>query len=839
MSYKKCVTDELAKDAEGVTKQERESYRDELLSKYDEYYDEFVQTMNPAQAAAKAGQKTAKQKAYEKRLRKYRKLLQYGAWSKIKQDMGDFRTLIKGEKDIYEGAKAIFTYDQASKFTDLHTMTFTVEQDALRRLDGFLGSFKRDILTRVRNKEELDNVVRRMLGDATAGTGETGKMATAVSKVLDDLRKRFNRAGGTIGKIDNYFPVTHNSLAVRNASFKAWYEFVRPKLNPQKMINNKTNEAFGDNEGALKEALEDVYESIRTNGMSKVAPGKSAFARSTANKRADHRFLAFNTAEDFLKYNDKFGEGNAFDIILAHINSMSKDIAIMERLGPNPNATVKYIQQTLEKTTQQSKETGKAFRSLEDKSKKASQRVGDYYDYITGDANSPVSSLMGNWFAGLRNLLTSAQLGGAFISAITDLNSSRVTRAHIGLPQWNTLSDVIRLMAVGEKGIDRGKLAVRLGLISEGWTAMASHQMRIVGEFSGPEFTKRISDVVMKASLLSPWTQANRWAFGQEFLGFMADNSNKAFGELDEAFRKTLDAYGIDSKTWDTLRKTDKYVDDETKADFFSIENLRQREDLSARQKDQLVNRVLGMINTETNFAVPSSSLKGRTAFTGNTRPGTVPGELMRSVLMYKNFGITVINTHIMRMIAQTGWKNKAAYFGNFIAASTVLGGVALQMKDIAKGRDPRPIDEKFILAAMAQGGGWGIFGDFLFSDMNRYGKGGMATAAGPVYAFGEDTFKLTLGNIQQLLKGEETKFASELVDMASRYTPGGSLWYSRLAMERMILDQLKLLADPDAQKKMNRYMRKRKKEFNQTSWWRKGQMTPDRSPQFENIIGR
>ena len=79
------------------------------------------------------------------------------------------------------------------------------------------------------------------------------------------------------------------------------------------------------------------------------------------------------------------------------------------------------------------------------------------------------------------------------------------------------------------------------------------------------------------------------------------------------------------------------------------------------------------------------------------------------------------------------------------------MGGVALQMKDVARGRDPRPINEKFIFAAMAQGGGWGIFGDFLFSDMNRYGRGGMSTLAGPIYGVGEDAFRLTLGNIQQL----------------------------------------------------------------------------------------
>lgn len=97
---------------------------------------------------------------------------------------------------------------------------------------------------------------------------------------------------------------------------------------------------------------------------------------------------------------------------------------------------------------------------------------------------------------------------------------------------------------------------------------------------------------------------------------------------------------------------------------------------------------------------------------------------------------------------------NKGAYFANFIVASTILGGVALQMKDVARGRDPRPINEKFIIAAMAQGGGWGIFGDFLFSDMNRYGRGGMSTLLGPIYGFGKIPFGLRLeifNNLQRV----------------------------------------------------------------------------------------
>ena len=854
MSYKECVNINLDKLV-GLTAKQKKAYKDDLFERYDEIYNELSQNFTPAIAAREAAERVKKQKKYEKELRQRRQLLQLKTWAEIKKDMNEFVTPF-GKKDIYEGAKAILTHDQATKHTTVSGMIKSVENDANSRISEFLGKFKRNVFTKVRNQEELNQSVLYVLGKEGNYSKEVIEIGESMGKTFEYLRKRFNRAGGTIGKIDNYFPVTHNAIAVANKGFNQWFATIKDLIDPSKMINPKTNEPFetvtksitGNNLVSIKStrqidgfqaAMESVYKSITQNGYNKVNPGKSGFAKSMANKRADHRFLAFNDSDAFMKYNDEFGEGNPFDVFLGHIQSMSRDIGIMERLGPNPNATLKYMQMTLAKKAETSDLAGSAKQKLINKSSKAQKRISDYYSHLSGDANSPVDSVVGNWFAGLRNILTSAQLGGAFISAITDLNSSRVTRQMAGLSQWNTLSGVIRNMALGQKGIDRGKVAIRLGLISEGWTALASHQMRMVGEVTGPEISRRLSDVVMKASLLSPWTQANRWAFGQEFLGFMADSAGKTFDQLDEPFRKTLDNYGFDSKLWDKIRKTEKWVDEESGADFFSIENLRKRTDLTDREVDRLSNKILGMINNETNFAVPSSSLKGKVFFAGGTKAGTVEGELMRSVLMYKNFGVTVINTHIMRMITQTGFKNKLSYFTNFVVASTILGGVALQMKDIARGRDPRPIDEKFIAASMAQGGGWGIFGDFIFADQNRYGQGIWTTFSGPMGGLANDLGKLTIGNIQELVKGKDTQFSSELVGMLSKYTPGSSLWYGRLALERLVMDQLQRLTDPKADKKFRRQMNKRLKDYDQTFWWKKGRTSPDRSPQFENIMGR
>ena len=83
-----------------------------------------------------------------------------------------------------------------------------------------------------------------------------------------------------------------------------------------------------------------------------------------------------------------------------------------------------------------------------------------------------------------------------------------------------------------------------------------------------------------------------------------------------------------------------------------------------------------------------------------------------------------------------------------------------------------------------------------MFADHNRFGGSLTQSLAGPVAGFAEDIFKLTIGNIQQVAKGEDTKAASEMIKFAGKYTPGSSLWYARLALERGVIDQMQLWAN-------------------------------------------
>ncbi len=266
---------------------------------------------------------------------------------------------------------------------------------------------------------------------------------------------------------------------------------------------------------------------------------------------------------------------------------------------------------------------------------------------------------------------------------------------------------------------EKGELAISSGLIAEGWTSLAAGQMRYVGDMSGPEITRRVSDFVMRASFLSPFTTAGRWAFGMEFQGSVARMSNRSFADLEKNFKDTLQRYNINQKEWDIIRATTPY--DEQGAKFIRPTDIIERTDMDDPVLENVATRYLEMINTETNFAVPSNSIRGRTFLTGETQPGTFTGETLRSVAMYKNFGVTVVNTHLMRGMTLDKTSSKGGYYANLLISTTLMGALAMQLKEISKGRDPRDMfgdseeTAKFWFAAFLQGGGLGIFGRFSF----------------------------------------------------------------------------------------------------------------------------
>ena len=191
---------------------------------------------------------------------------------------------------------------------------------------------------------------------------------------------------------------------------------------------------------------------------------------------------------------------------------------------------------------------------------------------------------------------------------------------------------------------------------------------------------------------------------------------------------------------------------------------------------------------------------------------------------MFKQFPVTILLNNIMTYASAPG-KAKYSYLAQFFIVGTIMGAGILQSKQILNGKQTRPMDNvDFWVQSVLQFGGLSILGDFLFQNLNRYGKGLEETIAGPQISLFADAINLSVGNIMQAVKGERTNFGREVVDFAQRYTPGSTIWYLRLGLERMIVDEVLQAVDPKAKSRFRKAARKYKKNYGASFWWERGQ---------------
>jgi hypothetical protein len=152
-------------------------------------------------------------------------------------------------------------------------------------------------------------------------------------------------------------------------------------------------------------------------------------------------------------------------------------------------------------------------------------------------------------------------------------------------------------------------------------------------------------------------------------------------------------------------------------------------------------------------------------------------------------------------------------------------------MKDMLAGKDPREMDTpQFWGAAMVQGGGAGILGDFLYTNLtgkNRGGNSAFATLLGPTAGQAEKIFFDIPG---YLLNGDIEEAADDLYRTVRKMTPGVNIWYASTVLDHAFLNDLQEYLSPGYIRRMQSRARK---EYDQDFYWKPDEALPDRWPSF------
>lgn len=842
-----------------------------------------------------------------------------------------------GQHDPAEALIWLHEHHGQAAFDDAETRRLTILAAAHAKMESLLFEARKGAVTGDKRrlygqaKARLDNVVRELFG-ADTGDAAAKELAKAWEAVSEDLRQRFNAAGGAIGKLEKWgLPQHHDAEALLKAGKQGWIEAITPLLDPERMVSQRTGARLTPAE--LADALGTMWERVTSDGWFDREPTGAAYGKGALfRQHADHRFLHFKDADAWLRYQRDFGEADPFSAMMGHVSAMARDIAHMEIFGPNPEAMRSYLKEVIRKSAADDRPTlrlvaetkaevdaiaaemaavptrwqtlsaelgrvhaemqairqryrpqlgGKPSRrdkarmaalnaemvrlnealagatdqfgplpadvppalaarfqsaldrlsrlqeralpwdeaSPMDAARTAIHRADAMWDVMRGSHNAPVSSRLANGLATARALVSAATLGSAQISAITDVAFGAVRRLFVGLPAAAAVKDHVKMFRQGSR-----REAVRSWLMLDSAIHAMHSQARYVGGLHARHIAGYLADRVIALQGLSAWTQAAKHAFGMAMQAEFADRVGLALDALPDALRRTLERHGITAADWDQIRQAALYQP-EAGAVF-----LRPAE-IAAASGQRLAEKYTAMILRETRYAVPEGTVRAQALLTTG-RAGTLMGEASRNFAQFKSFSVAVMLLHggqVMRELAAGNKVRGAAYAGGLLITSTLLGALALQLKEIAGGRDPRDMASwGFWGAALLQGGGLGIYGDFLFSGVNRFGGGLTGTIAGPLVGRLDQLRNRTVGNTLEAAEGGRTNAGRELVQTLREWTPGGSLWYARLAYNRVLLDQLQTLVDPEAKAAFRRQEATRKRDFGNAFWWRPGRMTPE-----------
>ena len=656
------------------------------------------------------------------------------------------------------------------------------------------------------DRDTLLATVREIFGEAT-GNEKAAKSATAFSKAAEYLRERYNRAGGFIPKRNDWgMPQVHDQVRVSKAGMDDWIEYTLPKLNREAMVN-ADGRIMSDDE--LMQAMRESYKTISTDGQNKKVPGAFSGNGKMANRHQDSRFLVFKDADSWIEYQESFGSPDFFNVMVGHIRSMSSEIAMLEVLGPNPNQAFKYLSDIAENDGNMG-------------------MVNSVWNVVSGSADmievNRESLAKGTAFT--RHLLMSAQLGGAAISSITDPVYGKMTRAFNGLPIVKSIQHTVGQLNPADES-DRA-FAAHLGMVMDGWSSQALVGSRFSGEMDPAGKASKISETLFRASGLTAWTQGQRNSFGLDFQWHLARQMGNPLSNVESKFQGMMRRYGITDDDWEIMRSVP--LEEHGGTSYFRPQNMHDL-DLPTETVDNLVTKILEAMNTEMDFAVPTPDARVRAIQTwGGKERGSFTGEAARMTMMYKSFSMTQFMTHMYR----SGPKFVGVYAVRLGISLSIMGALAIQMKEISRGREPRKMDLAFLGASIAQGGGLGIFGDFISAsgvgNKSRFGNSVMATAMGPGASLVEDVVGLGVSGFDfatDPFTGDETNLGREAARLMQRYTPGNNLWYARLILERAIFDNLQEMTDPKAKQNRKKYERKIKTERGQDYWWKRGDSAP------------
>jgi len=654
---------------------------------------------------------------------------------------------------------------------------------------------------------------------------EAVSIAKIMQKYQETARIDANRAGAFIRKLPGYVVrQSHDPYKIQRAGFKQWRDEILP------LLDERTFESGSDVDGFLLATYNGLVSGVHLK-VSTGQPNGFKGPRNLAKKVSAERVLHFKDGLAWNQYNKVYGTGSLREAFLGGLDRSGDSTGMMRRLGTNPESNWNAALDELQLDLKNDPEGLRKFQ--QDRNGLLKTRFSE----IDGTSRMAVNHVGARVASNLRAWQSMAKLGGAVISAVTDLPVAASEMRYQGKGMLSSMGTLIGGMVKGKKPAEQREILSTLGVFFD------SVRGEVVSKFSADDTLggkmSRAQQLFFKLNGLTWWTDTMRSTAALMMSHHLAYNRTLGWDKMNPDLQRTLELFDIDAGKWDLLRSTPSKeadgreymttqgidnIPEESLAGYLASKGRTANAAAIGELREELRGSLRSYITDRASYAVIEPDARTRAIMRRGTQPGTVAGELLRFVGQFKAFPVAVLQKSIGRELYGRGYKPSAygANVGRELMQSmrsgngeklgvaqlmlwtTLFGYGAMALKDIVKGREPRPVDDpKTWVAAMLQGGALGLYGDFLFGEANRFGGGLTQSLSGPTLGLIDGGYDL----FARMRDGDDAAAAS--FRFAIQNTPFANLFYTRTAMDYLFLHSVQEALNPGALRRMERRIEK------------------------------
>lgn len=685
---------------------------------------------------------------------------------------------------------------------------------------GVLSAFKKsdkDLTYAI--YREMGAIVPGQPGKSVTGNETAYKIAQIIEGVTAEAVARQNRAGAYITRIPGYvMRQTHDLSAIRAignpndmaSSYAEWKNFVMPLLDNAKTFKG------GNEEKILRNIHEALYTGIHGAPRDEADVMGVTVIGSLANKVSEQRVLHFKDADAAYKYNQAFGIKDFKEQILHDIHVRSRSIALMENLGPSPEASLKQIIRELQEEARSANDSAKQVDSLND------WRIMAAFNEITGKNEMSHNPTLSNIVGTGKVIAQMAKMGSVVLSSFSDRAFLQAEMAYQGMSHLQTF--VGQLMSLFDRSKDKQQMLRLMGVAMDGLHGNALSRYSNHSTTSG--WAHELQKHFFNLNGLNLWTDASKGAAAQLMAAHLGEHAHLKFDELPDDLSRVLSLYNITRSHWDAIRSHvvdhngQKYllpqevkIPDSTLAELVKERGLNPTPANILRERDRIDTALRTYYMDRVDHAIPTPGAAERKYTTFDTKAGTPLGEAVRMIMLFKSFPITIMRKILGREIYGRGADTVGQWLLNdhrgklnlatMIAMGTTIGYVSGTIKDALKGRTPKPlVDESGIVwknvnDAAIRGGSLGILGDVLMSEYESSYRGFLSSMAGPIMGQLDTVMDIKTG----LQRGEDVRATTGKLFLDN--APMINLFYIRPVLDYLILWNLQEMMSPGSLRRM------------------------------------